>query len=59
MFKQHKDIYIPFETISLSDGTINKWYVISWFKHKFILGVKDEHLDETKAKSFLFVTALN
>ena len=54
--RKHKNMYIPLKTVSLSDGTINRWYVLSWYKHDFIFGVKEEQ-PKTK-RNFLFDTSL-
>lgn len=55
--RKHKDIYVPLKTVSLSDGTISRWYMLSWYKHDFVFGVKEKQPDD--ARSFELVTALN
>lgn len=55
--RKHKDIYVPLKTVSLSDGTISRWYVLSWYKHDFVFGVQEKQPDNSR--SFEFVTALN
>lgn len=54
--RRHKDVYIPLKTVSLSDGTISRWYMVSWYKHDFVFGVTEEEPDNSR--SFEFVTAL-
>lgn len=54
--RKHKNMYIPLKTVSLSDGTISRWYALSWYKHDFIFGVKEEQ-PETK-RNFLLNTSL-
>ncbi|WP_158593069.1 hypothetical protein [Lactobacillus sp. ESL0230] len=52
-----KGMYIPIKTIDFTDGSVNKWYMVSWYKHNFIIG--SERKDSpTIGRNFEFVSSL-